>query len=129
EQFYDHLFSQFKKVLIITGHDLAERIAYKYPHLKEVAKIIIPKQPKYFKETRIHYPDVFNETMLRIESLNLKGYLCLVGAGFIGKPYIVKCAERGGIAIDIGSVFDKWAGYVTRGKGKGFEIKNPKYEI
>ena len=37
------------------------------------------------------------------------GALFLVGAGAFGKIYCQWIKERGGIAIDIGSIFDSWA--------------------
>jgi len=127
--YYDELFQQFDKVLLITGHNLADKLKNKYPHLQQVQQLTIPKQPRYFKVDKIHYPEEFKKTMDKIETMDLTGTLCLAGAGFIGKPYIIKCAKRGGIALDIGSVFDQWAGFATRGKGKGFEKESLKYAL
>jgi hypothetical protein len=127
--FFSVLFSKFDKVLLITGHNLANRLKKRYPHLEVVEQILIPRQPRYFKEFKVHYPDEFKKTISAINAKNLNGYLCLTGAGFIGKPYVIKCAERGAVAVDIGSVFDRWAGYLTRGKGKGFETENLKYKL
>ena len=39
-----------------------------------------------------------------------KGAVFLVGAGPFGKIYCHWIKQRGGIAIDIGSIFDSWAG-------------------
>ena len=38
------------------------------------------------------------------------GALFLVGAGAFGKIYCHWIRDRGGIAVDIGSLFDSWAG-------------------
>ncbi len=127
--YYDELIGKFKKVLLINGHDISKQFARRYPYLKDVAQLIIPKQPKYFKEEKLHFPDEFMKTVMEIDKMDLRETLCLVGGGFIGKPYTIICADRGGIAIDIGSVFDRWAGYITRGKYKGFERKNTQYEL
>lgn len=56
-----------------------------------------------------HFPDGFEE--LR-EALRVpyRGALFLVGAGVFGKIYCRWIKERGGIAVDIGSIFDSWAG-------------------
>ena len=55
-----------------------------------------------------HFPDGFEE--LR-ETLHVPypGALFLVGAGVFGKIYCHWIKQRGGIAVDIGSIFDSWA--------------------
>jgi hypothetical protein len=42
------------------------------------------------------------------------GVLVLVGAGLFGKIYCMDAKEYGGVAIDIGSIFDVWAGVQSR---------------
>lgn len=56
-----------------------------------------------------HFPDGFQE--LR-ETLRVPypGALFLVGAGVFGKIYCHWIKQRGGIAVDVGSIFDSWAG-------------------
>jgi|GEM_PF-2095717 len=66
-----------------------------------------------------YYPKQYNEIIEFINNTDCKGKLCLVGAGLLGKYYCWKFKEAGGIAIDIGNVMDKFAGLITRGKGKG----------
>ncbi|HEY4113241.1 MAG TPA: hypothetical protein VGM17_04200 [Rhizomicrobium sp.] len=43
-----------------------------------------------------------------------KGRLVLVGAGYGGKIAIAEAKGRGGIALDLGSIFDYWMGVRTR---------------
>jgi tetratricopeptide (TPR) repeat protein len=43
-----------------------------------------------------------------------KGRLVLVGAGYAGKIVIAETKRRGGIALDLGSIFDHWMGARTR---------------
>ncbi|MBV9571802.1 MAG: tetratricopeptide repeat protein [Alphaproteobacteria bacterium] len=43
-----------------------------------------------------------------------KGRLVLVGAGYAGKVIIHHARQRGGIALDLGSIFDHWIGVHTR---------------
>ncbi|HUJ46060.1 MAG TPA: hypothetical protein VLV55_02925 [Rhizomicrobium sp.] len=43
-----------------------------------------------------------------------KGRLVLVGAGYAGKIVIAEAKRRGGIALDLGSIFDHWMGARTR---------------
>lgn len=42
------------------------------------------------------------------------GRLVLAGAGYAGKVIIHESRRRGGIALDLGSIFDHWAGVHTR---------------
>ena len=56
----------------------------------------------------IHYPDGFDE-LRRTLTVPFPGAVFLVGAGAFGKVYCQWIKERGGIAIDIGSMFDSWA--------------------
>jgi len=55
-----------------------------------------------------HYPDGFHE-LERTLTVPFRGAVFLVGAGAFGKVYCQWIKERGGIAIDIGSIFDSWA--------------------
>lgn len=60
------------------------------------------------------YPDFYQKVLLDIMNLQLRGKLCLVGAGLAGKVYCSKIASRGGVAIDVGSMMDAWAGKKAR---------------
>ena len=55
-----------------------------------------------------HWPDGFNEIRQTLE-VPFPGALFIVGAGLFGKIYCHWIKKRGGIAIDIGSIFDSWA--------------------
>jgi len=43
-----------------------------------------------------------------------QGRLVLVGAGYAGKVIVGEAKRRGGIALDLGSIFDHWMGAHTR---------------
>jgi tetratricopeptide (TPR) repeat protein len=43
-----------------------------------------------------------------------QGRLVLVGAGYAGKVIIDEARQRGGVALDLGSIFDRWVGLNTR---------------
>lgn len=68
-----------------------------------------------------HYPDQFNKVQRWMDRVCPEGDICLVGAGVIGKIYCNWFKERGGIAMDIGSIADEWAGAVTRGPERGLD--------
>ena len=64
-----------------------------------------------------HYPRVFDRILLAIDQRISPGDLVLVGAGILGKIYCEAIRQRGGIAIDVGSVIDLCSGHgATRGE-------------
>lgn len=75
-------------------------------------------------EGDVHYPTQFNKVQRWMDVVKADLRILLVGAGVIGKIYCNWWRDRGGIAFDIGSVFDEWAGLVTRGDGKGLDVIN-----
>ena len=60
-----------------------------------------------------HYPDQF-EWLKNNVSVPYPGAIFLVGAGALGKIYCDIIKQRGGIAIDVGAIFDAWAGVKSR---------------
>jgi hypothetical protein len=72
-----------------------------------------------------HYPHVYNDILANLLESDLTGELFLVGAGPLGKAYCQKIKKRGGVAIDVGAVFDSWINFHTRPeharKGKGLD--------
>jgi hypothetical protein len=60
-----------------------------------------------------HYPVVYNETLSWIDRQARPGRLFLVGAGILGKIYSDAIRQRGGVAIDVGSVMDLCGGLRT----------------
>lgn len=60
-----------------------------------------------------HFPDRF-ETLEQELKVPYIGALFLVGAGALGKIYCQWIKNKGGVAIDIGSIFDSWAGVPSR---------------
>jgi hypothetical protein len=63
---------------------------------------------------RDHYNDQFEEIYKTITSESQKGKVYLIGAGGLGKSYCNMVKSMGGVAIDIGALFDIWAGVQTR---------------
>lgn len=61
-----------------------------------------------------HFPDRYMEILDHLQYIE-RGSLFLVGAGVLGKLYCARIRQAGGIAVDMGSVFDMWMGIKTRG--------------
>ena len=71
----------------------------------------------------IHYPDGYRELYEDLE-VPFPGALFLVGAGAFGKVYCHWIKQRGGVAIDIGSIFDSWAGVGRLGHRLGVHARS-----
>ena len=72
---------------------------------------------------RPHYPDGYELMRERIRVPG-SGSLFLVGAGWFGRIYCQWIKERGGRALDIGSMFDSWAGLGRVGRGSGIAVRS-----
>jgi hypothetical protein len=115
------LIQSVDRITMITCRDIEIKFKKKYPHIKQVELIKIPAQQKYeANSTKSNFfPDIHAEVIEIIKSSSRIGQLCLFGAGFCGKDFGAHFKLSGGVAIDIGSVFDLWCGKLTRGTGKG----------
>ena len=58
-------------------------------------------------------PEVLDEIIGQLNG-DLAGRLVIVGAGYAGKCIVQAARERGGVALDLGSVLDYWLGIATR---------------
>lgn len=90
----------------------------------------LPPQHKPFKGEILidepHFPDLFNKVPRWLDSLGLESHkLVLIGAGGLGKIYCSLVKDRGGIALDVGSLFDGWVGLITRSYLKNI----PKFKL
>jgi hypothetical protein len=103
----------------------------------EVETYLIPEQSQFvtnladFYSQRPHFPDAFFDLERRIK-VPFPGAVFLVGAGMLGKIYCDIIKQRGGIAIDVGSVFDAWDGIMSRAQfssGNIFNEIDPKVRL
>jgi len=60
-----------------------------------------------------HYPERFEQLRHELRRTG-PGQVVLVAAGVLGKVYCQWIKAAGGVAIDVGSAADMWAGYYTR---------------
>jgi hypothetical protein len=61
-----------------------------------------------------HFPDRFTEVVEELKVAVRPGMLFLIAAGALAKIYCAVVKEHGGVALDIGSVADTWAGVRSR---------------
>ncbi|OJF69427.1 hypothetical protein BK026_11875 [Alteromonas sp. V450] len=111
--FYRKLLSNKDFVGVISSRDVTEKLKQAF-NIRHIDHYRIMGESKFAgEETLPHYPDGFNKIK---ETLNVpyKGALFLVGAGGLGKIYCQWIKEKGGFALDIGSIFDAWAHVKSR---------------
>lgn len=62
----------------------------------------------------VHFPDRYMEIINEIEASDFEGVPFLVAGGILGKSYALRLKRAGAIALDIGSIADKWMKKRTR---------------
>lgn len=110
--FYQSLFRSLSHVGLITSQrELASIFVQR--GITVVKSYIVPGDSRNFHRRPDGIPECqFPEYVSRIDSelasMDLRGIVFLVAAGFVGKRYLRTIRDRGGIAIDIGSIADHW---------------------
>lgn len=99
---------------LVTGRNVREHVAREYG-VGRVSQILVPAEAGHtFADLAMpHFPDRFHEVERLIDPPHC-GAVYLVGAGILGKIYCHIIKSRGGIALDLGSVFDLMAKMRTR---------------
>lgn len=107
---------------IISSRDVVEKLRRQFG-AGEVRWYRTRAEPDYPNDVAMrHWPDGFNRIRETLE-VPYPGALFLVGAGICGKIYCQWIKERGGVAVDIGSMFDSWAGSGRSGSPvRGFDV-------
>jgi len=109
-------------IYCITCRDIGKQMEKAF-NLKRAEMFLIPPERfSYSKKANRnvdwkgepHYPNLFVKIIQWLDSFDLKGKVFLIGAGGLGKSYCLQIKKRGGVAIDIGALFDAWAGLYTR---------------
>ena len=115
---YTEIFESLQSISIISCHEQLEDYVRNTFGIKSVRSYTIPAESRFQRmfdqESGIdHFPTYFNHLTSRIPSIS-KGQVFLVGAGFLGKIYCDLIKRNGGIALDVGSLMDRWTGFQTR---------------
>lgn len=105
-----------KHLVVISSRDLKERFKQNFPNLTHIEYYLIPGEYSYEekKVEDIMFPNAVEKIIQNLKSCKRNGQLLIYG---------------GGVALDLGSVFDMWAGKVTRGRGKGPHSYNDQYKL
>ena len=73
----------------------------------------IPEEGHTGRMATKHFPNTYDQLLEELKH-NAIGELVLVGAGVLGKAYCAWVRRAGGVALDIGSLFDGFAGVGSR---------------
>jgi hypothetical protein len=118
-QLYPGLLEGKHEVVLVSCHsDLADLVETKYG-ARVASSIILPPDRvsapalRHGTPDRRRLPDILDEVVDKMKSVP-RGRLVLVGAGYLGKWLVDVARAEGGIALDVGSVFDYWLGLTTR---------------
>jgi len=113
----------YDKIILVTSRNVKEKFS-EFFNVENVEQILIPPESFiYLKYSNtideivrnkncVHYPDLFHNIRSKIDKY--RDTLFLVGAGGLGKIYCDLAKIRGNAALDIGSLFDGWGGFITR---------------
>jgi hypothetical protein len=118
QDLYKELFENVKQIFYISCRNVSNQLKTKF-NFEEVYGVHLPPQhipcvgPVLTNEK--HYPHIYEKIDYMCNNHFVdKNSIWLVGAGGLGKIYCMKIKEAGGIALDVGSIFDGWAGLQTR---------------
>lgn len=127
---FDPLLQDREVLCYVSCRNLDEAFRRRY-NIRKVYSYIIAPEAKFTPGYRgkQHFPDQFKEIKKWMTKIPVQGNLCLVGAGFTGKIYNNWFRDLGGVAVDLGCVFDFWYGKVTRGEKRGAESYDNKYKL
>lgn len=103
-----------KRVVLITCRDVREKLAALYA-IPEIEVMAIPEEAAFARKSleRPHFPGRYLELRRELGEFPA-GTVAIIGAGVCGKVYAEDIRRRGGIAFDLGSILDLWAGKATR---------------
>ena len=101
---------------IVSSRDIGNRVQANFA-ISEVKTYPVPPErrlPGDFESLSAQYPGRFNELFATL-SVPYRSAVVLVGEGALGKFYADVIFQRRGIALDAGSVLDRWANVPSRG--------------
>ena len=106
-------------LVIISGRDVKDALLEKYKNIKNIEYYIIPPEQNYEKEIEknksIDTLKLFDEIAINLRKEDRSGQLLFYGTGVLGKYIAQSFTEAGGVSLDLGSVFDIFAGRAHRG--------------
>jgi len=114
-----------RRVSIVSCHDVRDVLEDQYgipmPTIHKIHSQYAVRQIDGEYEAELHataiWPGFYAGLLDRL-TVRSRGEVFLVGAGLLGKSICVSIRDRGGIALDMGSMLDQLADKITRGARK-----------
>jgi len=112
EDLLSEIVASAERVSLITCRQVVDEMRdyFQLPYLKCYK---IPEEGHTGRMATQHFPNTYNQLLEELKH-NAIGELVLVGAGVLGKAYCAWVRRAGGVALDIGSLFDGFAGVGSR---------------
>jgi len=114
---FKELFAGQQELYLITCRNVGAQVSAAFG-IPKVESFFLPPQARPYMgdvcTTEPHWPGRYNKVRPWVDSKHPEGKVFLIGAGGLGKIYCAYIKQQGGIALDIGSIFDGWAGMGTR---------------
>ncbi|MCF1456666.1 MAG: hypothetical protein LPH21_03590 [Shewanella sp.] len=108
DHMFDHLLNNLDFLGLIT-HTNVEGVMRERCSVRNIKNYIIPGHQTFMTNDEPQYPNFYKKLISELV-VPYQGALFLVAAGYIGKIYCDEIKKLGGIAIDIGAIFDAWIG-------------------
>ena len=100
---------------VVSSRELAAGLRQHFG-IGEVRSWLVRSEPAYpGAQAEPHWPTGF-ETVMAGLTVERPGQPFLVGAGPLGKIYCARIKQLGGVALDVGSLLDGWAGVDSRSR-------------
>jgi hypothetical protein len=117
------ILSKVKKIVVVSPRDIQSKLTERFVNLEIIEYYSLPGEQAYEpvenKNKNINIFERITEIIQELKSKERKGELLIFGAGPLGKILGCEFSKQGGVALDLGSVFDLFVGKITRGEGKG----------
>jgi len=106
--YFHKLLNRQNNIIIVSHTNINSQMESNF-NVEGCEHIRIPGHQTFMKDKEFHYPVEFLTIANKIKE-RAERKIVLVAAGYLGKHYCNVAKEAGGIAIDIGSIFDGWCG-------------------
>jgi hypothetical protein len=115
---YGELFDGIRDVVLVSCHPALGDWIGQHFGVKTAGHILLPPDRVTgpflrAQSDRRRLPAILDDSLERLGDLP-RNRLVLVGAGLLGKLLVTEARARGGVALDLGSIFDHWLGLKTR---------------
>jgi hypothetical protein len=107
----DRIVQACERIVVVTCRNVIHPMQVRWS--RDVLWIDVPEEAHTANKATGHWAQ-FGEIEREVQRLSASHVLVLVGAGALGKSYTTTAAYCDAVALDVGSLFDGWAGVESR---------------